>query len=142
MEQKEIEEVVGRARVALANAKSNWDESKHPRGPGGRFGKGSGVPVKKDDKPSDPIYRQYWEDGSGMAVGDAVYCGLKNKNGVIRRFEGDHVIVSFDGKTEEDVPSASLSKEPDGKRKALQETLARARKALAERRTAQKKAKP
>lgn len=40
MEAKELNETVERARVALANA--NWDESKHPRGPGGRFGKGTG----------------------------------------------------------------------------------------------------
>ena len=40
MEAKELNETVERARVALANA--NWDASKHPRGPGGRFGKGAG----------------------------------------------------------------------------------------------------
>lgn len=46
MEEKELEEVVGRARIALANANPNWDESKHPRGPGGRFGNGVGAPSK------------------------------------------------------------------------------------------------
>ena len=49
MEAKEIDEVVGRARARLANA--NWDASKHPRGAGGRFGKGDGG--KKDESEID-----------------------------------------------------------------------------------------
>ena len=46
MTEQERNEVVERARLALANAKGapnpNWDESKHPRGAGGRFGHGNG----------------------------------------------------------------------------------------------------
>lgn len=49
MEAKELNETVERARVALANA--NWDASKHPRGPGGRFGNGTGG--KKDESEID-----------------------------------------------------------------------------------------
>lgn len=49
MEAKEIDEVVGRARARLANA--NWDASKHPRGAGGRFGKGAGG--EKDESEID-----------------------------------------------------------------------------------------
>ncbi len=45
MEQTELDETVERARVALANA--NWDESKHPRRPDGRFGGGHTCPKER-----------------------------------------------------------------------------------------------
>ena len=58
MTEQERNEVVERARLALANANGvpnpNWDESKHPRGTDGRFGHGVPSPVEKKETAKEP----------------------------------------------------------------------------------------
>ena len=88
MTEQERSEVVERARLALANANGapnpNWDENKHPRGAGGRFGHGSGGAKfgGEEKEASDskgagyPSTVDTWMEGAERGTHDAIEFGF------------------------------------------------------------------
>ena len=89
MTEQERNEVVERARLALANAKGapnpNWDESKHPRGAGGKFGRRSGGAAANGEKEETdsgktagyPSTKDTWIEGAERGTHDAIECGSR-----------------------------------------------------------------
>jgi hypothetical protein len=51
-----INQIMDARRQRLADA--NWEESKHPRGEGGKFGSGGGSTANREKTANSPAYRR------------------------------------------------------------------------------------